>query len=82
MEQGWNNNWQKKANVIGEEYGLLPLFLPQIPTFTDLKSNIVFRAEIPVYTHDYNSQPHSQLIGPVCNINFVFKLTGLVEALL
>lgn len=54
MEQGWNNNWQRKAKVIGEERGLLPLFLPQIPTFTDLKSNVVFRAESPVTTLDYN----------------------------
>jgi hypothetical protein len=78
MEQGWNNNWQRKAKVIGDERGLLPLFLPQILTFTDLKSNVVFRDERPFTTLDYNSQSHSQVIGPVCNINFVFKLTWLV----
>jgi len=82
MEKGCNNNRQRKAKVIGEERGLLPLFLPQIPTFTDPKSNVVFRAEILVTTLDYNPQLHPQVIGPVCNINFVFKLTSLVEALL
>lgn len=78
MEQGWNNTWQRKAKVIGEQRRLLPLFLPQIPTFIDLKSNVVFRAESPVTTLDYNSQSHSHVIGPGCNINFVFKLTWLV----